>query len=105
MAKNEHDEPFIIAPSIVVDVNSVRLKGNRISAYSALMIVKEQMRLWGIRKRTISEYDYIFTRMLKNMNIEYVDEISLETLFGFITSLGNVKDITKQRKLRIVLKG
>ncbi|MGE7114488.1 hypothetical protein [Lysinibacillus sp. NPDC047702] len=47
LAKNEHDEPFIIAPSIVVDVNSVRLKGNRISAHSALMIVKEQMRLSG----------------------------------------------------------
>ncbi|MDM5234285.1 hypothetical protein [Lysinibacillus pakistanensis] len=33
LAKNEHDEPLIIAPSIVVDVNSVRLKGNRISAH------------------------------------------------------------------------
>lgn len=36
------------------------------------------------------------------MNIEYADEISLETLFGFIASLGNVKDITKQSKLRVV---
>lgn len=46
--KNEHEEPLIIAPSIVVDVNSVRLKGNRISAHSALIVVKEQMRLSGI---------------------------------------------------------
>ncbi|WP_341299614.1 hypothetical protein MHB44_13730 [Lysinibacillus sp. FSL H8-0500] len=99
---NEHDEPLIIAPSIVVDVNSVRLKGNRISAHSALMVVKEQMRLSGIRKRTIGEYDYIFNRMLKTMNVEYVDEISLETLFGFIASLGDVKDTTKQSKLRVV---
>lgn len=60
-----NDEPLIIAPSIGVDVYSVRIKGNCISAHSALMIVKEQMRLSGIRKRTISEYDYIFTRMLK----------------------------------------
>lgn len=86
----------------MVDVNSVRLKGNRISAHSALMVVKEQMRLSGIRKRTIGEYDYIFNRMLKTMNVEYVDEISLETLFGFIASLGDVKDTTKQSKLRVV---
>jgi len=103
MSSNElNDEPLIIAPYIGVDVYSVRIKGNCISAHSALMIVKGQIRLSGIRKRIISEYDYIFTRLIKNMDIEYVDEITLETLFGFIASLGNVKDITKQSKLRVV---
>jgi len=44
----------------MIDVNSVHLKGNRIRTYSALIIVKEQMRLSGIRKQTIKEYDYNF---------------------------------------------
>lgn len=36
------------------------------------------------------------------MNVEYLDEITAETLFGFISSLGDVKDITKQSKLRVI---
>lgn len=65
------------------------------------MIVKEQMRLSGVRKQTISEYDHIFTRMLKNMNIKYVDEISLETLFGFISKVN--KKIAKVLPLQHVV--
>jgi len=100
--KNENNEPLITAPTIMIDVNSVRIKGNRISAYSALIIVKEQMRLSGIRKQTIKEYDYNFRRLLTKMNVEYLDEITAETLFGFISSLGDVKDVTKQSKLRVI---
>jgi len=55
--KYENNELLITASTMMMDVNSVRLKGNRISAYSALIIVKEQMRLSGIRKQTIKEYD------------------------------------------------
>ncbi|KOP78293.1 hypothetical protein AMS59_10445 [Lysinibacillus sp. FJAT-14745] len=36
------------------------------------------------------------------MNIEYLDEITTETLFGFITLLGDLKDITKQSKLCVI---
>ena len=99
---SERNEPLIKAPKLMVDVDSVRLIGNRISANTAFIIVKEQMRLSGIRQQTLKEYDYIFRRFLTNMNIDYLDEITAESIFGFIASLGDVKDITKQSKLRVV---
>ncbi|KOP78292.1 hypothetical protein AMS59_10440 [Lysinibacillus sp. FJAT-14745] len=53
-----NNDPLITVPTVMIEVISVRLKGNRISAYSALIIVKELMRLLSIRKQTINEYDY-----------------------------------------------
>ena len=67
---NEHNEPLINAPSLMIDVESVKLAGNRIGALSALIIVKEQLKFSGIRKQTIREYDYIFWRFITSANIE-----------------------------------
>ena len=99
---NENNEPLINAPRLMIDAESVKSAGNRIGAISAWIIVKEQMRLSGIRKQTIREYDYIFSRFIGSSNIEYLDEVNAESIFQFIASLGDVKDITKQSKLRVV---
>ena len=46
------------------------------------------MRLSGVRKATISEYIYTFKRLVDAMKIEYVDDIKLESIFGWLASLG-----------------
>ena len=49
---------FFIAPKLALNPSQVKMSNNRIEVLSALLIVKEQMRLSGIRKVTIKEYDY-----------------------------------------------
>lgn len=89
-------------PRIMIDVNATNQTNNRISARTAFLIVKEQMRLANIRQQTIKEYEYVYNRLLKTMQINYLDELTLESLYGFLDALGDVKDITKQSKLRVL---
>ncbi|UDK97481.1 hypothetical protein EYB33_14705 [Lysinibacillus sphaericus] len=70
-------------PRIMTDVNATNLTNNRISARSAFLIVKEQMRLANIRQQTIKEYEYVYNRLLKTMQINYLDELTLKVYTDF----------------------
>lgn len=60
------------------------------------------MRLSGVRKATISEYIYTFNRLVYSMKIEYVDDIKLESIFSWLASLGDISDVSKQSRLRVI---
>lgn len=89
-----------IGPAIMLDVSLLNTGNNRISARTAFLICKEQMRLSNIRPQTIKEYEYNYNRFVETMQIDYLDEITLESLYGFLNSLGDVNDVTKQSKVR-----
>ena len=67
-----------IGPAIMLDVALLNTGNNRISARTAFLICKEQMRLSNIRPQTIKEYEYNYNRFVETMQIDYLDEITLE---------------------------
>lgn len=66
--QKEDIAPTIIAPKILVDATGIKTTNNTIPIDRALLIVKEQMRLSGIRKATIREYVYTFNSLVDHMN-------------------------------------
>lgn len=100
-AKNNPSDA-IIAPQLMINPLQVNSSGSRIEVKSAFLIVKEQMRLSGIRKVTIKEYDYNFTQLINYSNVDYVDELNVEKLYGWLSSQESVSNVTKQSRLRKV---
>ncbi len=99
----QQEETILITPpKLTIDVTELNGGNKGIEIKSALIIVKEQMRLSGIRKATISEYIYTFNRLVDAMEIEYVDDIKLESIFGWLGSLGDISDVSKQSRLRVI---
>lgn len=86
----------------MIDVAELHEGKKGVEINSALLIVKEQMRLSGVRKVTISEYIYTFKRLVDAMKIEYVNDIKLESIFGWLASLGDISDVSKQSRLRVI---
>ncbi|MFJ8515480.1 hypothetical protein [Lysinibacillus xylanilyticus] len=85
-----------------VTTNLQRAVNKRIYVANALIIVKDQMRLAGLRQRTIEEYIYTFNRLINDMKIEFLDEITLEVIFNWLGSLGEISDVSKQSRLRVI---
>ncbi|KUF34895.1 MULTISPECIES: hypothetical protein [Lysinibacillus] len=83
----EKDTILITPPKLMIDVAELHEGKKGVEINNALLIVKEQMRLC-VRKATISEYIYTFKRLVDAMKIEYVDDIKLESIFGWLASLG-----------------
>ncbi len=98
----EEDTILITPPKLMIDVSELHEGKKGVEINSALLIVKEQMRLSGVRKATISEYIYTFKRLVDAMKIEYVDDIKLESIFGWLASLGDISDVSKQSRLRVI---
>lgn len=98
--KEENIDSDIIAPKLALNPSQVKTSNNRIEVLSALLIVKEQMRLSGIRKVTIKEYDYNFRQLIKHTEVEYVDELNVEKLYEWLSSQETVSNTTKQSRLR-----
>ena len=89
-AFKEEDTILITPPKLMVDVAELHESKKGVEIKSALLIVKEQMRLSGVRKATIREYIYTFNRLVDAMEIEYVDDIKLESIFGWLAILGDI---------------
>lgn len=98
----EEDTILITPPKLMIDVAELHEGKKGVEINSALLIVKEQMRLSGVRKATISEYIYTFKRLVDAMKIEYVDDIKMESIFGWLASLGDISDVSKQSRLRVI---
>lgn len=89
-------------PKILVDATEIKMNNGKISIENALLIVKEQMKISGIRQVTSHEYIYIMKRFAKEMDLVYLDEITMGVLFEWLSKLGNVSNVTKQSKLRVL---
>jgi len=92
----------IVNPSILVDATEIKMDNGIILISKALLIVKEQLKICGIRKVTIEEYVYTFNRFIKEMELDYLNEITLDTVFEWLSKLGDVSKVTKQSRLRVL---
>lgn len=69
------------------------------SVEKGLFIIHEQMRLNGYRERTLKDYNVIFTKFVEVTGVEYVEEITVETIYTWLDSM-KVSQSTKSTRLK-----
>ncbi|MGY3189728.1 tyrosine-type recombinase/integrase [Lysinibacillus sp. TE18511] len=69
------------------------------TALSAMEIINRQMKLNGIRKRTIDDYNLNFTQFIEFNELTYLDQITTDTIYNWLDSM-NVSDVTKKNRLK-----
>lgn len=94
--------PIINNPKILVDATEIKVNNNKIPISKAILIVKEQMKVSGIRTVTMQEYIYVMNRFTREMELVYLNEITLDKVFEWLSKLGDVSNVTKQSKLRVL---
>ncbi|WP_239456750.1 phage integrase N-terminal SAM-like domain-containing protein [Exiguobacterium sp. N4-1P] len=67
----------------------------------ALEIVYQQMRIAGNRIRTIESYDYIINQFLKFNKLEFVEGITVESMYSYLDFI-NVSHQTKLIRLKSI---
>ncbi|MEG0694192.1 MAG: tyrosine-type recombinase/integrase [Erysipelotrichaceae bacterium] len=86
--KNQSDQ-------ILFNIETNQVFDNRnIKVEHALKILNQQWRIIGLRKRTIDSYNYNFKRLIDATKVTYMHEINADTIYQFLSSLGDVKDTT-----------
>lgn len=90
--KEEHDNFHIPV------IHNRNIKNIKIQ--HALTILNQQMSISGLRKRTITDYNYQFNRFAEMVNIEYIHEITTEKIYEYLSLMGNIKDISKLNRLK-----
>lgn len=68
---------------------------NGIRIDEALRIIYRQMQLNGNRPRTIQSYDFAFEEFMRITGVEYVEDISSDTIYEYLNSI----DVSKATKL------
>lgn len=79
--------------SIFTKKNAVKRKG--ITIPQALETIYQQMRIAGNRIRTIESYDYIFKQFVQFNKLEYVEDITADSIYEYLGSL----EVAQQTKL------
>ncbi|MFG3610971.1 tyrosine-type recombinase/integrase [Rummeliibacillus stabekisii] len=68
----------------------------------AMKVVSRQMALNSLRERTIKEYNYTFNRFTTLTNLTYVHEITVESIYEFLSKLGNIAPASKLNRLKTI---
>lgn len=72
---------------------------NTLTIASALETVFQQMRIAGNRQRTIESYEYIFLQFASINKLEYVEDITAESIYNYLSVL-QVSPATKLIRLK-----
>ena len=75
----------------IVNEKSVK----NITIHHAMLVLNQQMKLNGLRKRTITDYNYQFKRFAELVKVEYLHEINADKIYEYLSLLGDIKDISK----------
>jgi len=67
----------------------------------ALSIIFRQMEITGRRPRTIESYDYIFNDFTGQLRLEYVDEITADSIYDYLAAI-DVAPSTKLIRLKAI---
>lgn len=80
-----------------VNITTKKKAGKRsgITIPYALETIYQQMRIAGNRIRTIESYDYIFNQFVQFNNLEYVEDITADSIYDYLGSL----EVAQQTKL------
>lgn len=79
--------------NITMKKQAVKRKG--ITIPQALETIYQQMRIAGNRTRTIESYDYIFNQFVQYNKLEYVEDITTDSIYEYLGSL----EVAQQTKL------
>ncbi|NMH69920.1 site-specific integrase [Bacillus sp. RO3] len=79
--------------------SAAALNENRITLEQALATITRQMTISGNRPRTISDYNVYVKQFAESMRISYVDDITSDTLYEWLSSM-NVSAQTKLTRLK-----
>lgn len=77
-------------------------KSSRKEIISCMYLVFKQMRVAGKRERTIYDYERYMTDYTVKTGHVYLDEITVESLYDWLDQQGEVKNSTKQIRLKSV---
>lgn len=64
-----------------------------------LSIIHQQMKLNGYRERTLNDYNLIFSKFVEITGVEYLDEITIDTIYTWLNSM-EVSQSTKSTRLK-----
>lgn len=79
--------------NISAKTNEVKRSGTPMPR--ALEIIYQQMRIARNRIRTIESYDYIINQFIQFNKLEYVEDITTDSIYRYLDSI----DVSKQTKL------
>lgn len=85
--------------AIVLPSKENVVKRNALTIVNALETVFQQMRIARNRQRTIESYEYIFLQFASINKIEYVEDITAESIYHYLDSL-QVTPATKLIRLK-----
>ncbi|WP_313236130.1 tyrosine-type recombinase/integrase [Sporosarcina ureae] len=100
MSRNRKHGIFAVSGDVVVlPSKNNELKRDSLAISSALETVFQQMRISGNRQRTIESYQYIFEQFVRVNKLQYVEDITVESLYHYLEVL-EVKPSTKLIRLK-----
>lgn len=83
----------------MIQTQEVQQKSKGKQIIEALETVFNQMRTAGNRQRTIESYEYIFKQFVNINDIEYVEEINIDSIYNYLGSI-DVSQCTKLIRLK-----
>jgi len=100
--KQQKEETLVIGtPQILVEPTQIKRNG-KIPISNALLIIQEQLKITGIRKVTAYEFIHTIKRFTNDMELEFVEDITLEVLLEWLSKLGDISNVTKNSRLRVI---
>lgn len=85
----------IQAEEVNITTKKKAVKRSGITIPHALETIYQQMRIAGNRIRTIESYDYIFNQFVQLNKLEYVEDITADSIYEYLGSL----EVAQQTKL------
>lgn len=85
----------IQSEEVNISTKKKAVKRNGVTIPQALETIYQQMRIAGNRIRTIESYDYIFNQFVQFNKLEYVEDITADSIYEYLGSL----EVAQQTKL------
>ena len=94
MSKRKRSVFSVSGDVVVLPPENYKSKNNGLTINDTLETVFQQMRIARNRPRTIDSYQYTFNKFASEVQIKYVEEISVDTIYQYL-NVSEVKPATK----------
>lgn len=87
--------------SKILKDTEVKSPKRKITVEKALEILNRQMKINGIRERTLKDYNLIFNQFAEFNNVTYLEEFTSQSIYDWLDSM-DVSKVTKKNRLKYV---
>lgn len=87
--------------SKILKDTEVKSSKRKITVEKALEILNRQMKINGIRERTLKDYNLIFNQFAEFNNVTYLEEFTSQSIYDWLDSM-DVSKVTKKNRLKYV---